>query len=120
MFYQAIIPRGVEALTSALGPYALLALLAHAVILVLLIRSARAKTGYYEVVSDEGCLRTLRLFLPVAVVLKPAGTDAVELMVPSTGQKGVLREIESVVGLGSGFIDVVVRGNNGHLSLEET
>jgi len=117
--YQAIIPRGVEALTSALGPYALLGLLAHAAILVLLIRSARAKTGY-EVVKEEGYSRALRIFLPVAVALKPAGDDAVELMVPSTGQRMVLREIESVVGLGSGFIDVVVRGNNGHLSLEET
>jgi hypothetical protein len=119
MSYQAIIPRGVEALTSVLGPYTLLGLLAHAVILVLLIRSARAKTGY-EVVKEEGCSRTLRIFLPVAVALKPAGTDAVELMVPSTGQRRVLREVESVVGLGSGFIDVVIRGNNGHLSLEET
>jgi hypothetical protein len=118
MSYQAIIPRGVEALTSVLGPYALLGLLAHAVILVLLIRSARAKTGY-EVVEEEGCSRALRIFLPVAVALKPAGGDAVELMVPSTGQRRVLREVESVVGLGSGFIDIVVRGNNGHLSLEE-
>jgi hypothetical protein len=119
MSYQAIIPRGVEALTSVLGPYALLGLLAHAVILVLLIRSARAKTGCYEVVKEEGCSRTLRIFLPVAVALKPAGDDAVELMVPSTGQRRALREVESVVGLGSGFIDVVVRGNHGHLSFED-
>jgi hypothetical protein len=118
MVYQAIVPRGVEVLTSALGPYALLGLLAHAAILVLLIRSARAKTGY-EVVKEEGCSRILRIFLPVAVALKPAGDDAVELMVPSTGQRRVLREVESVVGLGSGFIDVVVRGNHGHLSFED-
>jgi hypothetical protein len=120
MSYQAIIPRGVEALVSVLGPYTLLGILVHIIVLAFLVKSARANTGYYEVVSDEGCSRILRIFLPVAVALKPAGTDAVELMVPSTGQRRVLRDIESVVGLGSGFIDVVVRGNNGHLSLEET
>jgi hypothetical protein len=118
MSYQAIIPRGVEALVSALGPYALLGILVHIIVLAFLVKSARAKT-WYEVIEEEGCSRALRIFLPVAVALKPAGDDAVELMVPSTGQRRVLREIESVVGLGSGFIDVVVRGNHGHLSFED-
>jgi hypothetical protein len=119
MSYQAIIPRGVEALVSALGPYTLLGILVHIIVLAFLVKSARSKTGY-EVVKEDGCSRTLRIFLPVAVALKPAGDDAVELMVPSTGQRRVLREIESVVELGSGFIEVVVHGNNGHLFLEET
>jgi hypothetical protein len=118
MSYQAIIPRGVEALVSALGPYTLLGILVHIIVLAFLVKSARAKTGY-EVVEEEGCSRILRIFLPVAVALKPAGGDAVELMVPSTGQRRVLREVESVVGLGSGFIDVVVRDNHGHLSFED-
>jgi hypothetical protein len=118
MSYQAIIPRGVEALVSALGPYTLLGILVHIIVLAFLVKSARAKT-WCEVVKEEGCSRTLRIFLPVAVALKPAGDDAVELMVPSTGQRRVLREIESFVGLGSGFIDVVVRGNHGHLSFED-
>jgi hypothetical protein len=118
MSYQAIIPRGVEALVSALGPYTLLGILVHIIILAFLVKSARAKTEY-KVVKEEGCSRVLRIFLPVAVALKPAGEDAVELMVPSTGQRRVLREVESVVGMGSGFIDVVVRGNHGHLSFED-
>ena len=105
-------------MVSALGPYTLLGILVHIIVLAFLVKSARAKTGY-EVVKEEGCFRTLRLFLPVAVVLKPAGDNAVELMVPSTGQRRVLREVESVVGLGSGFIDVVVRGNHRHLSFED-
>jgi hypothetical protein len=118
MSYQAIIPRGVEALTSVLGPYTLLGLLAHAVILALLIKSARAKTGYYEVVRDEGCFRTLRLFLPVAVALKPA-SNAVEFIVLSTGQRKMLRGVEEVVGVGLGFTDVVVRCLRGQLFLED-
>jgi hypothetical protein len=116
MSYQAIIPRGVEALVSALGPYALLGLLAHTIILILLAKSARAKSGRYEVV--KGYTRTLRVFLPVAVALKPA-CDAVEFIVLSTGQRKILRGVEGVVGVGSGFVDVVARGDGGQLSLED-
>jgi hypothetical protein len=118
MVYQAIMPRGVEALMSALGPYALLGLLAHAVILILLVKSARTKSGCYEVVREEGYTHTLRVFLPVAVALKPA-CDAVEFIILSTRQRKILKGIEEVVGIGSGFIDVVVRGNSGQLSLED-
>jgi hypothetical protein len=118
MGYQAILPRGVEALVSALGPYALLGLLAHAVILILLVKSARTKSGCYEVVREEGYTRTLRVFLPVAVALKPA-CNAVEFIVLSTGKRKMLRGVEEVAGVGSGFIDVVARGDGGQLSLED-
>ena len=118
MGYQAIMPRGVEALVSALGPYALLGLLAHAVILILLVKSARTKSGCYEVVREEGYTRTLRVFLPVAVALKPA-SNTVEFIVLSTGQRKMLGGVEGVVGVGSGFVDVVARGDCGQLSLED-
>ena len=118
MAYQAIVPRGVEALVSALGPYALLGILVHIIALAFLVKSARAKSGCYEVVKEEGYTRTLRVFLPVAVALKPA-CDAVEFIVLSTGQRKMLGGVEGVVGIGSGFIDVMARGDSGQLSLED-
>jgi hypothetical protein len=118
MAYQTILPRGVEALVSALGPYALLGLLAHTIILILLVKSGRTKSGCYEVVREGGYTRTLRVFLPVAVALKPA-CDAVEFIVLSTGQRKMLGGVEGVVGVGSGFVDVVARGDSRQLSLED-
>jgi hypothetical protein len=118
MVYQAIMPRGVEVLMSALGPYALLGLIAHTIILILLVKSARTKSGYYEVVREEGYTRTLRVFLPVAIALKPA-CDAVEFIVLSTGQRKMLRGVEEVVGVGLGSADVVVRCLRGPLFLED-
>jgi len=63
MSYQAIIPRGVEALVSALGPYTLLGILVHIIVLAFLVKSARAKTGY-EVVKEEAAPAPLEYFSP--------------------------------------------------------